>query len=54
MQSGLLVQTTAEYDEASGTTSVVNHITYDSFGNVTSETAAVAAPAWPARVLTSV
>jgi len=35
------VRDLAEYDEASGTTSVVNHITYDSFGNVTSETAAV-------------
>ena len=35
------VRDLAEYDEASGTTSVVNHITYDSFGNVTSETSAV-------------
>jgi RHS repeat-associated protein len=35
------VRDLAEYDEASGTTSVVNHITYDAFGNVTSETAAV-------------
>ncbi|REK25141.1 MAG: RHS repeat-associated core domain-containing protein, partial [Planctomycetota bacterium] len=34
------VRDLAEYDDVGDTTSVVNHITYDAFGNVTSETAA--------------
>ena len=35
------VRDLASYDDVTDTTSVVNHITYDAFGNVTNETAAV-------------